>query len=77
MVPLMKAYDIVIYVSPKGVEIEDNGLRSIDKEYRDKIDFIIKEMLVEYPPKKLIKVEGSTEERIETILKELMLNEKM
>ena len=64
-------YDVVIYVSPKGVNIEDNGVRETNSDYRDKIDFIIKEMLIEYPPKKLIKVEGTTEERIQTILKEL------
>ncbi len=61
-------YDVVIYVSPVGVAIEDNGVRCVDPVYRDKIDFTIKEMLVEFPPKKLIKIEGSTEERIKTIL---------
>ena len=34
-------YDLIIYVSPEGVDIEDNGVRTIDAEYRDKIDFTI------------------------------------
>ena len=31
-------YDIVFYISPEGVEIEDNGVREIDSKYRDAID---------------------------------------
>ena len=33
-------YDIIFYVSPKGVEIEENGVRETDKAYRNKIDKI-------------------------------------
>ena len=62
-------YDYIIYVSPKGVEIEDNGVRTTDPIYREKIDTVIKMMLEQYPPKQLIKVEGPTEERIAEILK--------
>ena len=62
-----KEYDVVIYVSPKGVEIEDNGVRTIDAKYRDSIDNAIKLMLNEWPPNKLIEIKGTTEERIETI----------
>jgi nicotinamide riboside kinase len=65
---LREEYDIVVYISPEGVEIEDNGIRTIDAEYRNKIDVVIREMLDEYPPKKLIEVKGSTEERIATII---------
>lgn len=61
-------YDLIVYISPAGMPIEDNGVREIDPEYREKIDYTINEMLVEYPPKKLIKVHGSIEERINTIL---------
>jgi nicotinamide riboside kinase len=64
-------YDVVIYVSPEGVEIEDNGVRTTDAKYREQIDFTIREMLVEYPPKKLIKIQGTTEQRISTILQNL------
>lgn len=64
-------YDVVFYVSPEGVEIEDNGVRTIDAEYRDKIDWTIRQSLEEYKPKKLIYIKGTTEERIATILQNL------
>jgi GTPase SAR1 family protein len=67
MFRLAKEYDAVIYVSPEGVEIEDNGVRTIDAKYRDSIDNAIKLMLNEWPPVKLIEIKGTTEERIETI----------
>ena len=61
-------YDLVIYVSPRGVSVEDNGIRTTDLGYRVKIDNVIQMALKEYQPKKLISVEGTTEERIATIL---------
>ena len=64
-------YDVVIYVSPRGVAMEDNGIRETDLGYRMKIDIAIQMALDEYKPKKLIKVEGTTEERIATILQNI------
>ena len=68
LMQLRNEYDVIIYVSPEGVDIEDNGVRTVDPVYREKIDFTIKNMLSEFPPKKLIKIHGSTEERINTII---------
>jgi nicotinamide riboside kinase len=68
---LMPYYDIVFYVSPEGVEIEDNNVSETNSAYRDKIDFGIKALLKEYPPNKLIEIKGTTEERIAEILKYL------
>jgi nicotinamide riboside kinase len=73
MMSLHKDYDVIIYVSPEGIEIEDNGVRTTNAEYRDKIDNVIKEMLLEWPPVKLIEVKGSTEDRIATIKEALSL----
>jgi len=70
---LRNEYDVIIYVSPEGIEIEDNGVRTTDSEYRNKIDNAIKEMLLEWPPVKLIKVKGPTENRIATIKEALSL----
>ena len=67
LMQLRKEYDVIIYVSPEGIEIEDNGVRTTNSEYRDKIDSVIKEMLIEWPPVKLIEVKGPTEDRIATI----------
>jgi deoxyadenosine/deoxycytidine kinase len=64
-------YDVVVYVSPRGVPVEDNGIRTTDLVYRLKIDTAIKMALEEYKPKKLIEVEGTTEERIATILQNI------
>jgi nicotinamide riboside kinase len=71
LMTLRDDYDVIIYVSPEGVEIEDNGVRTTDAKYREQIDLTIQNMLDEYPPKKLIRVSGSTEERIATILSQL------
>ena len=71
LMQLRNDYDAIIYVSPEGVEIENNGVRTTDAEYRDKIDHTIREMLASFPPKKLSKVKGSTEERINTIISQL------
>ena len=64
-------YDVVIYVSPDGVEMEDNGVRETNLNYRYNIDQVIQMSLNEYKPKKLITVKGSTEERIATIISQL------
>ena len=68
---LRTQYDLVIYVSPRGVNMEDNGVRETDPQYRRKIDEVIQLALKEYGPNKLIEVEGTTEERIATILQNL------
>ena len=68
---LRNQYDLVIYVDPRGIIIEDNGVRETDPQYRRKIDEVIKLSLAEYPPKRLITIEGTTEERIATILQNI------
>ena len=68
---LRNQYDLVIYVDPRGVNMEDNGVRETDLHYRRKIDEVIKMSLAEFPPQRLITVEGTTEERIATILQNL------
>jgi nicotinamide riboside kinase len=65
---LREYYDYVVYVSPDGVEMEDNGVRETDMVYRSKIDKVIQMLLNEYQPTNLITVKGSTEERIATII---------
>jgi GTPase SAR1 family protein len=64
---LIGDYDYIFYVSPEGVEIEDNGVRETNAEYRDEIDFIINNLinLYNHRMKNLHSLSGSTEERIE------------
>lgn len=71
LMALRTEYDAIIYVSPEGIPIEDNGVRETNVKYREQIDITIREMLNEFKPKKLITVSGSTEERINTIISQL------
>jgi len=64
-------YDIVFYVNPEGIEIEDNGVRETNAKYRDEIDNNIKNMLRNFPPKYLVEIKGTTEERLKIVLDEL------
>jgi hypothetical protein len=68
-------YDYIFYVSPDGVEIEDNGVRETNAEYRDLIDFTINVLLKIYPHRinKLHTISGTTEERIKQILEVISL----
>ena len=63
---LVREYDYIFYVSPEGVEIEDNGIRETDANYRIAIDRSINTLINKYIHriKKLHTLEGSTEDRI-------------
>lgn len=63
-------YDYIFYISPDGVEIEDNGVRETNAEYRDLIDFTIRNLIKNYSHRinNLHKISGSTDERIKQIL---------
>ena len=57
------------YVSPEGVDIEDNGIRETDAKYRQLIDNSIRYFITRYGNriKNLIQIKGTTEERIKVI----------
>ena len=63
---MIRDYDYIFYVSPEGVEIENNGIRETNAEYRDLIDFTINHILsrYRYKIKNFHIISGSTEERI-------------
>jgi nicotinamide riboside kinase len=61
-------YDYVFYIDPIGTIIEDNGVRTTNVDFRNKIDEKIKYLLKNYKPNNLHIIQGSTEERIEQIL---------
>ena len=67
--PLLREYDYIFYVSPEGVEIEDNGVRTIDPKYRNKIDKEIQRLLQQHKNKipRYYELSGTTEERIQKI----------
>ena len=65
---LKDQYDIVFYIDPVGTNMEDNGVRETDLEYRAKINQEILRLLTLHPPKKMIVLSGSTGDRMKTIL---------
>jgi len=66
----IREYDYIFYISPYGIEIEDNGIRETDEHYRDLIDFTITTLIKRHGHKagKIEKISGSTEKRIQQIL---------
>ena len=68
-------YDYIFYISPEGVEIEDNGVRETDAEYRDLIDFTIKHFVnINFNKmQNYKKISGTTNERIKQILEAISL----
>ena len=66
---MLDEYDFIFYVSPEGVEIENNGVRETDAEYRKLIDEEIQLINMKYRHmiKNLIEIKGSTVERIELV----------
>jgi len=63
---LIKEYEILFYVSPEGVEIEDNGIRETNAEYRDAIDKKIKSIVRMFRGN-TITISGTVEERIKQV----------
>ncbi len=63
---LVDEYDVLFYVSPEGVEIEDNGVRETNAEYRKAIDEKIKSIVGMYR-NDTVTIKGTVEERIEQV----------
>ena len=72
---MLHEYDYIFYVSPEGVEIEDNGVRETNAEYRETINNMINLLLTQYRHKikNLHTLSSTTEERIEQMLKTINL----
>jgi GTPase SAR1 family protein len=68
-------YDYIFYVSPEGVEIENNGVRETNAEYRDQIDSIIKDICQNYKHRisKFTIISGTTKQRVKQILETISL----
>ena len=62
-------YDYIFYVSPIGVQIENNGVRETNVDYRDLIDKTIKYVVKDnlHNIKRFGIISGTTEQRIEQI----------
>ena len=66
---LINEYDYIFYISPEGVELEDNGVRTIDPKYRMKIDKEIKKIILlnKSKIKRYVELSGTNTERIQKI----------
>lgn len=66
---LLSEYDYIFYISPKGINIEDNGVREIDPVYRDAVDKEIRNIIKTHRGsiKNLIELTGTIEERIDKV----------
>ena len=66
---LIKEYDIIFHIDDLSIPIEDNGVRETNKDYRLDIHQKISSILgmYKYMPGKVIKISGTTEERINQI----------
>jgi len=74
-VEFLREYDYIFYVSPEGVDIENNGVRETNAEYRKLIDQNIQLLIIKYRHKikNLIEIKGSTEERIKLVKQSISL----
>ena len=63
-------YDYIFYISPVGIDIEDNGVRETDANYRMTIDDSILHILSSFGHrcKNVHELKGTTNERIEQML---------
>jgi len=66
----MGEYDYIFYIPFENIEIENNGVRTTDPQYREEIDFTIQSILEKYSflTNKVHLIQGTTEERISQIL---------
>ena len=63
----VREYNYIFYISPDGMDIEDNGIRETDAAYRKEIDEEIQKLLLKYRPV-YFELKGSTEERINQMM---------
>jgi nicotinamide riboside kinase len=72
---LIKEYDYIFYIDPAGVKMEDNGVRETDLEYRDLIDFTIRNTISnnKFRMKNFSILAGTVEERIKQLKETLSL----
>ena len=58
---------IIFHINDISIPIEDNGVRETDKDYRLAIASKIENIIEEYPHTKIVRISGTTEERINQI----------
>ena len=66
---LIYDYDIIFHIDDLNIPIEDNGVRETDKKYREEIALEFDRIIENYmfKIKKLVRIFGTTEERINQV----------
>lgn len=67
---LKDKYDIIFYTDP-SIPLVDDGVRSIDVNFRNKIIDLFEFYISSYNPKNLVRLVGSVEQRYEQIVREI------
>ena len=67
----IRQYEYIFYISPDGMDIEDNGIRETDADYRREIDKEIQKLLSKHRPV-VHTLSGTTEERIKQMMKTII-----
>ena len=68
-IQFLRDYDYIFYISPQGLDIEDNGIRETDEHFRDVIDFSIITLLKRWGHKlnNVTEISGTTKQCIKQI----------
>ena len=67
---LISKYDIIFYTDP-SIPLVDDGVRSVDVEFRNKVIQLFDFYIDHFQPKNVVKLAGSVEERYKIIKKEI------
>lgn len=62
-----KLYDMIFYIRPE-FDIVDDGVRSIDVNFRDRISQIFENTLYIHAPEQLVVVSGDIQTRVKQVL---------
>jgi nicotinamide riboside kinase len=71
---LITSYDIVFFIRPE-FDIEDDGVRSISKEFRDRVNDIF-EQTIRQDKLQVIPISGSVVQRVKQVLDNFIIIEK-
>ena len=72
---LISKYDIIFYTDP-SIPLVDDGVRSVDVEFRNKVIQLFDFYIDHFQPKNVVKLAGSVEERYKIIKKEIIIFKK-
>ena len=75
LILLIKDYDVIFHIDDLNIPIENNGIRETDADYRKEIAKEIEGIIEEYGTlcNKIIKVSGTTKERVNQVKASLSL----